>query len=304
MAMIAEQLGVSRSTVSRLLSYARDEGIVEIRVRPSAEESTDEVALALRDHYQISVHAVVVPADVSESERLDRVAVSAAQLVTDLVTSHMTVGVAWGSTMAAVSRHLARKSTTGTRIVQLNGSGNTRTTGLGYASDILRRFGQAFSAQVQQFPVPAFFDDPSTKAALWRERSMLRILHLQSRLDMIVYSIGARDSTIPSHVYADEYLDADDLAELEREHVVGDVATVFYRLDGSSSDIAMNERASGPALETLARVPRRVCVAAGSAKADSLRGALAAGLVTDLVVDQETALTLLESSRQPASPAT
>ena len=40
-------------------------------------------------------------------------------------------------------------------------------------------------------------------------------------------------------------------------------------------------------------VPRRLCVVAGPAKLAALRGAIAAVLVTDLVIDEPTALMLV-----------
>jgi DNA-binding transcriptional regulator LsrR (DeoR family) len=41
---------------------------------------------------------------------------------------------------------------------------------------------------------------------------------------------------------------------------------------------------------------RRCCVVSGVSKVASLRGALAAGLVTDLVIDEETARALTEDA--------
>ena len=70
-------------------------------------------------------------------------------------------------------------------------------------------------------------------------------------------------------------------------------ATVFYRADGSFDGIALNERASGPSLDSLREVPRRVCVISGEAKLAGVRGALAGGLLTDLVIDDVSAAALL-----------
>ena len=128
-----------------------------------------------------AAHVIPVPDHASDVDRLDRVALSAARILGQFVDSNQTIGVAWGSTMSAMSRHLVPKATHNTEIVQLNGAGNVRTTGILYASELLRRFGDAFGARVQQFPVPAFFDDPATKQAFWRERSTRRLLDLQAR---------------------------------------------------------------------------------------------------------------------------
>ena len=122
---------------------------------------------------------------------------------------------------------------------------------------------------------------------------MERILAMQAQMDVVVYSVGSADSRVPSHVYAGGYLEPEDLAALSKDGVIGDVATVFYRADGSSDIPALNERSSGPDLDTVRRIPRRFCVVSSLSKLDGLRGALAAGLVTELVVEEALARRLL-----------
>ncbi|WP_395243792.1 sugar-binding transcriptional regulator [Agromyces sp. MMS24-K17] len=303
MEAIARELGTSRSSVSRLISHARDTGLVEITIH-SPLDSAGRLEEALRTAHGVAAHVVPVPDDATEVDRLDRVAMTAAHLVGGFVDENQVIGLAWGSTMTAVSRHLVPRATHGTSIVQLNGAGNLRTSGILYASELLRRFGDAFGAEVEQFPVPAFFDDPATREALWRERSVRRILALQGRMDVAVFGIGSPFADVPSRVYQGGYLERADYAALSRDHVVGDVATVFYRADGSTGGIALNARGTGPDFAVLRRAPRRVCVVSGRAKLPALRGALAAGLVTDLVVDEGTARALVdepaaEASRRP-----
>jgi len=106
-----------------------------------------------------------------------------------------------------------------------------------YSNEILRRFGEAFSAQVQLFPAPAFFDDPRTKELLWKERSTQRVLDLQKRADVALFGLGSTDSEIPSQVYAGGYLSESEIADLRSKGIIGDVATVFYRADGTWQDI-------------------------------------------------------------------
>ncbi|WP_413631382.1 sugar-binding transcriptional regulator [Microbacterium sp. SSM24] len=293
MEAIAQELRTSRSTVSRLLTHARATGIVDIRIRsPFGAPQLLEEHLAER--FGVTAQVVPVPDDASEVERLERVSVAAAHLLNELVQADMTIGVAWGSTTAAVSRRLVPKPVHGATFVQLNGSGNTHTTGLLYASEILSRFAGAYGGSAQQFPVPAFFDDPRTKHAMWRERSTRRILEMHAAMDLVVFSTGSAGSRVPSHVYSGGYLEAQELAALEAAGVVGDVATVFFRADGTSDRIPLNERATGPQFDVLRRVPRRLCVVSGVSKVDSLRGALAAGLATDLVVDEAVARALTD----------
>jgi len=294
MEAIAGELFTSRSSVSRLLSYARATGLVDIQIR-SPLDVASRIAGELGERFRITAHVVPVAGQASDLDRLERVALSAARTLGEFFDSNMTMGIAWGSTLNAVSRYVTPKVTHNSHIVQLNGAGNLRTSGVDYASQILGRFGEAFGARVHQLPVPAFFDDPDTKRAYWRERSIGRILEMQASMDVALFGLGSPFSEVPSHVYAGGYLDDDDYALLARSKVVGDVATVFFRADGSVDDIALNARTTGPDFAVLRRTPRRICVVSGLSKVEGLRGALAAGLITDLFLDDSTAQTLLES---------
>ena len=290
---IAHELHTSRSSVSRLLAFARETGLVDIQIRSPLDRNS-HLQNELRERFNIATHIVPVPDHTSDIERLERVALSAARILDQYFDSNMTLGIAWGSTVSAISRYLVPKATHNSQVVQLNGAGNNRTSGILYASEILRRFGEAYGAHVEQFPVPTFFDDPATKLALWRERSTRRVLDIQRSMDVALFGVGSPLAQVPSHVYLGGYLEQDDYDSLTADNVVGDVATVFYREDGSSDGVALNARASGPDLASFRRVARRVCVVSGVSKVTSLRGALAAGVVTDLILDESTARTLLD----------
>lgn len=292
---IANELQTSRSSVSRLLSFARETGLVEIHLK-SPVERLSGVRQRFLEQVGVTAHVVPVPDIINDVDRLERVAVSAARILGSFFDSNMVLGVAWGNTVSAISRHVQEKPTHNSQIVQVNGTGNTRSTRISYASEIMGRFGTAFGAEVQQFPVPAFFDDPRAKELLWRERSIRHVLDVQQQMDVVLFSPGSLVSDVPSQVYVGDYLDQSEIELLRKWEVVGDVATVFYRADGSWEDIPMNDRSSGPPLSFLAKVPRRVCVISGRSKLQALRGALSAGIITDLIIDEAAAHVFLEST--------
>ena len=134
---------------------------------------------------------------------------------------------------------------------------------------------------------------------MWNERSVQRILELQARMSIAIFGVGSVDADYPSHVYAGGYLDEEDLNILANSDVVGDVATVFFRGDGSSDGITLNERSTGPDLAQLRQVRRRICVVSGASKINGLRGALAAGLATDLILDEASARRLVSFDGSP-----
>lgn len=292
---IARELSTSRSTVSRMLNKARDTGLVDIQIRFPSERA-ERVQAELRERYGVTAHVVPVPNLADDSERLERVAIAGARLIGQFFDSNMKLGIAWGATIEALSRYLQPKETNHTQVVQLNGSGGLRTMGLEYSSCILQRFAHAFGSMTHPFPVPEFFDDPVTKSAMWQERSIKQQLQRQTQLDLALFGIGSPHSSAPNQQYRAEYLSEEDYATLSQAGIVGDIGTTFYRADGSDENIPMNARATGIPLKVLRKIPRRICVVSGRSKLLGLRGALAGGVVTDLVIDEPTARWLVHEA--------
>jgi deoxyribonucleoside regulator len=285
---VAVELGVSRATVSRMVGEARDIGLVEITVHHEAR-AAPVLERTIKDQFGVSVTVISRVNAATEVERLNHMANQVTEQVRSLFEPHTTVAVAWGATITAITRALTPGVIPGLQVVQLNGSGNTFSSGIEYASGVLERFGAALGARVHLYPVPAFFDRPATRSAMWQERSVQRVLQLQRRADAALFSVTPVGGPVPGYLYRAGYLGREELRDLGRQKVVGDVNTVFIRSDGSHDGIEMNLRSSGMALEFFNDVPRRVCVATGAAKATVLRAALQAGSITDLIVDTAAA---------------
>lgn len=295
METVARQLGMSRSGVSRLLKAARESGMVRIQVRRPGSGGT--VSREVAQQFGVRAHVVPVRSPITEDVRLDHVARYAAHLLQEWFASGMTLGLAWGTTVAAVGAHLTATPLRSATVVQLNGAANTHPSGLAYGTDLVSQFAAAFGAVPEHFPVPAFFDFAQTRELMWRERSVRHVLAIQARADLALFGVGALVAPVPSHVYTSGYLEDADRSALAADGVVGDVCTVFLREDGSWEDIAINARATGPNPRQLQAIDRRVCVVAGAAKVLPLRAALRAGAVTDLVIDEPTAQLLVRPAR-------
>ncbi|MFC5369691.1 sugar-binding transcriptional regulator [Arcanobacterium bovis] len=296
MESIARRLGVSRSTVSRLVKTARELGYVQISLHPP-QELVDTLGSRISQKFGVRTHVVPVPFGANDARRLTAVATMAGILISEIVKPNDVVGVAWGNTLSAVTDHLVPKPASGSIVVQLNGAANQVSTGIPYAGEIMEAFGQAYGAAVTHFPVPAFFDYPETRNLLWRERSIAAVRQLQSRADIAIFGIGAMVGAVPSQVYSGGYLTPDELGSLSSEGVVGDVCTVLLRADGSWEDLELNRRASGPTPNDLRAIPRRICIVSGVEKVVPLLAALRAGVVTDLVIDEDSAARLQELSK-------
>ena len=294
MEAIARELQISRSTVSRLLSFARQTGLVEIRVLPPSSQVAD-LERVLTAGYAVQAHVVHVPPTATAAERVERTANHAARLLNSVVDSDMVIGISWGTMVNAISRCLIPKPTTNSQIVQLNGLGNSRATDVHYANTLMSAFSNAWGAYVQQLPLPLFFDSSEARDLLFKERSIQHIVELQAAADVVLFSVGTVTNGVPSSPYTSGYfLDESDFSTLLQDGVVGDVATTFFRGDGAHEGVRFNRHTSGPDPMALKQVQHRICVASGDHKVDALHAALLGGYVSELVLDDLTANLLIE----------
>ncbi len=299
---IANLMEFSRPKVSRLLNQARQSGLVEIRI-VDVQHSMGPLEASIRDRFGLKrVHVVPVPRLLGETVWLEWVTRYSANYLNSILESGNTLAVAWGTTISGIAAHLIPKHLSGVTIVQLNGSGNTYTPDNQYAANILQQFAENYEASYMLFPVPTFFDYRETKEALWRERSIQRIIEMQRRADILLYSVGAVNAGVSSHVYSSGYLEAKDLQSLESDRVIGDLATVFFRDDGSYEDVPLNMRASGPPLSLYRDVPRALCVVSGRAKVSGLHAALRSGYMNELIIDEPTAELLCQAMGVDSTP--
>ena len=158
---IAAELNLSRPTVSRLLQYARESGIVQIRIN-NPLVSTQQLADQLKAHYHLS-NAIVVPSEMTASgELLELVGAAAAQYIEKVVKNDDTIGLAWGKTIHAIAQHLSPEDVHGVTVVQLKGSvANTKQKN--YAFESVNAFASAFHTLPQYLPLPVIFDHQTTK---------------------------------------------------------------------------------------------------------------------------------------------
>jgi len=292
---IGALLGISRWKAGRLLTHARESGIVRIEiVHPRARRLGLERDLCARFGL---ADAIIVPDPDGPDARsidvaaTDRVAQAAADYLTALRPVPRVLGVSWGRTLNEVADRLADGWATGVTVVQINGgvSLNRRPGG---AATLATTIAQRGGGQAMLLPSPAILERIETKRAIEADRTVADVLTRAAGASAYLYSAGVADA---SSVLVDSgYLTPDDVAELVRRGAVGDVVGRYIDADGEIVDRALDERTVGLGLDELRSAATAIFVVAGSSKHDVARAIVTSGLCTVLVSDESTARALLE----------
>lgn len=282
-------LGISRWKVGRLLTQARERGIVRIEiVHPRARRLGLERRII--EAYNIT-DAIVVPAPDENSDILDRVALAAADYLAAVRPVPRTLAVSWGRTLTAIAEVLPDGWANGVTVVQANGgvSLNRRSGG---AATLAATIAQRAAGQVVLLPSPAILERIETKQAIEADRTVSGILEQAAAADAYLFTAGPADGT-SAHV-ENGYLTPEDVAELARRGAVGNVLGRYIDAEGNIVDARLDGRTVGVGLDKLRAAERAFFVTAGPAKHDIARTVVSSGLCTVIITDENTARALLE----------
>ena len=286
---IGALLKVSRWKVGRLLTQAREKGIVRIEiVHPRARRLGLERELTER--FRLA-DAAIVPTPDDESTTVDRVAHAAADHLAALRPVPRTLGVSWGRTLSAVAEALPQGWANGVSVVQLNG-GVSLSRRSGGAASLAMTIAQRAGGQATLLPSPAILERVETKLAIEADRTVSAILEQAGRAQTYLFSAGPADAS-SAHV-ENGYLTPSDIEELARRGAVGDVLGRYVDADGNIVDPQLDARTVGLSLDHLRATKHTIFVTAGVAKHDIARTVVTSGLCSVLVTDETTARALLE----------
>ncbi|WOQ17358.1 sugar-binding transcriptional regulator [Raineyella sp. W15-4] len=282
---IAQQLGISRFKVARLLQQGRDEGIITIEIRPGTTYLR-QVSHDLARHLGLSA-CLVVPGGGSEALERDRIAQMTANLVQSILRPNDSFGFSWGRTMLAVSQHLTDLPPS--TIAQLTGTvGNDLSQS---PLEILR--GVAGTSTVNAHPIfaPLFAGTVESAAVLRADPAIAANLARFRDLSVAVMSIG---SWSPPITQLREYLSPADTAILDAAGARAEMLGLFLDEQGRVIDGDLNARRIAATPDDLLTIPYVIAAAGDPAKAPAIRAVASSGLVTTLITDDRTALRLSE----------
>lgn len=286
---IARRLGTSRATVSRILQGARDRGIVQIHIVSPPEYDVD-LAAELERRFGLQ-DVVVVRADHSgEGQLKESLAQAAADLVRRVVRPGDLMGVSWGTTLGHVARFLRPSRPTNVTVVPLVGGVGQVDLEL-HSNSIADGIARALGGRSQLLHAPVILSSPATRDLIMQEPEVSNVLRLARSVSIALVGVGAPIES--STMIRTGYFSPQDLAELRRRGVVGDICSRFYDICGNPCETPFEERVCGISLQELAGIDYVIGVAGGTEKARAILGALRGGFLDVLVTDEETAMSLL-----------
>ena len=289
---IADELGISRFAVARLLEQARERGIVRFEIA-SPENLDLGVSAQLRDAFGLR-HSIVVHAPAGADDTLKhRLGTAAARLLEEVLTPGEVLGLAAGRTLRQMV--LACSALPAVDVVQLEGV----AAGLQESGVELVRGAARLSGGTTHALLAPLLTRSAETAALLRDEPAARDTFARfpevttavvgigswdpedSQVSMLAGQLGIRDALLAAGVRAD-------------------LGAVLLDIDGQVVENAV-EQSIGIDADGLRQVPHVLAVAGGPLKFVAVRAALRSGLIHSLACDAGTAEALLADAARTDS---
>lgn len=277
---IANEFGISRFKVARMLELSRARGLVTITLNDDGAVDSD-LSEQLAAHLGLS--EVVVVHSNGDPERVRRqVASAGAEHLSSTLRDGEVLGLAWGRTLSALTTELPRLPRMS--IVQLTGAAGSD---LGQSPvELVRLMAQSSGGSAHPIFAPLVVSSADTARSLRDQPEIARAMDLFADVTTALVSVGSWEPP-DSQLY--EFLPPQEREALHERGVVAEVSATLLADDGTQLAEDFAERTIAISSGQLRAIPRVLAVAAGEQKTNAVVAVARAGLISGLVTDHALA---------------
>lgn len=289
---IAVAMKTTRSNVSRMLTAAKERGVVQIRILDFRDNDLERQLL---ENFGLS-EALVARFEPGASSTRRAGELGAGWLV-DQLRDGQKLAVSWGRSVQEIVWAVTAERSVDVEIVQLVG-GLSPVASSPSGQEIVRELATRLGAHYRYLHAPAVLDRSEAAAALAKDRSIAEALEAARESDLALVGVGA-----VGHGSSQVILEQMRLSSAEREEflaadLAGDICGRFFDRQGRAYAGPANDRVVGITLDDLRKIPTVVGVGTGTEKGPALFAALRGGLIDVLCCDVPAARAVLELSRR------
>jgi len=283
---VASKLGISRSYVSQLLTYARLNNIVKIVVNVGSLYPHSVRKEIKFSKYFPEVKQFHFMKSESTEDTKKQIGRFAAPLLVELIRKANIIAVDPGTSVGKVMSELKSSSFSncqGKKVIPLSGGIDNKNVEF-HPSDFVRRMGQILNCKYYFLNLPILIENHSLGNALFKEKNALEIVNLWNNADLAILGMGnvSKDSTLFSSCSNNM------LEKIKNSKAVGEMGLNFFDKEGNYLPLLEKYRISIP-LEKLRKIDMKVAIAFGEKKAQALISILRAKLIDILFSDSITA---------------
>lgn len=285
---IAKEMNMSRSLVSKLLTKARDKGVVKITICEEVNHPFQEMEKQLQKIFGLT-GIIVVEGDHETSRQ--KIAEEAGRYLLRRLSDVTTVTVSAGRMIREIADSLpVGKSYFHVNFVPMSG-GLSEEQSKVEANSVSEVFAMKCGAKNLRMHAPIVVDSPDAKEVLERQYFIRTVLDAARNADIALVGIGC---TFRYAEVREAYLHGYDAADtLDSRIIKGDLSYNYFDKNGNLYECEWNHLRMGLDLDEIRNIPEVICAASEPEKAESIYIAAKHRLVNTLIINESIAQKLL-----------
>ncbi len=287
-AEVAKLVKVSQAKVSRLLTQAKERGIVRITVA-DYEPRNEEMERALLARFPLR-HAMVIKTmeGLSPEETRQIVARFAAPLLERLIPRGAVLAIGGGYSLYELMKALPPLKKEVTAVQAMGGVDSTPAP---YDSHKLSQLvAEKWEGKFLMFNAPALLPDKRTRDTFLKLEQIRAVYEKLSVADVALIGVG----TLKKSVFVERNsFGQKGFAEIRKSGAVGEICGRYFTSVGRECETAFRDRLIGIGLETLKKIPEVIAVIPGEDRAEAAAAAIRGGMVKSVIMDESGAKALL-----------
>jgi DNA-binding transcriptional regulator LsrR (DeoR family) len=290
---IAEELGISRPTVVRLLRQASEEGLVTVTLRLDILRRMDLAAEMAQLFGLKEVFIVPTAQHDSGSDVIRAVGKTGALYLETNIKPDQILTICWGRMMYEVASALAEKPVSGLVVAQSFGGLNSGESF--NPSRVTSLVAEKLHARVYHLYVPAIVASKDLRDVLLADAGIHAALEVARHASIFMAGIGKVENT--ATILETGFFDISTIDRLRARGAVGDISGRYFDIQGKKIPGDIEDRIIGLTWEDLQGLENVTAVVCGQDKTLAILGALRTGLLDYLIIDDRTALEVMNSDR-------
>ncbi|NMM16726.1 MAG: sugar-binding protein [Cellulomonas sp.] len=286
---IADTIGYSRPTVSRLLAEAKERRIVRFTVAHPLEQAL-ELEERLRRTFGLRLAAVASQDGADPVQSVGRLA---ANVIAENGNPHTMLALSNGRSVAAVVDSMPSLHWPYSCVTQMIGSLGSVDHHLVDGPDLCRRMSERLGGQHRPLPVPIVLASAVVAASVKKEELVITTLELAARSDIAICGVGSVGPRGTSGMILQPFMTPEIDAQVKRGKAVAHICGHHFDAEGRHVRTSLCDRMISMPPERLADVKMSMVVAWGPEKVPALRAVMQTGFVNALTTDEQTAQLLL-----------
>lgn len=286
---IARRIGSNRFRVAKLLQYAREEGIVEIKIHQPNKRSYS-LEGELKAALPLDTAIVLDTKELSDAEAAGELGKYGADYLKSLLKKGSTIGVTWGKSIRSIVSELDTVSNSPLNSVQLCGC--FRHTNRSVSSrELAHQIALRYNGQSYDMNVPIYINDDYARKVICREPQIMETLSVSKKMNIVLTGIGSVSSLPMTNPVLKSYLSDADIRHMDRF-----IGSIYGRVLDSAGQIAgtdLNKKLIAASMQDILTTPHRIAIARGRHKIRAIQACIQNRYINELITDRITAEQLI-----------